>query len=80
MKSNDTAHNITWNTRNDVPNANTDYEQSTQAINMRPTPGTAPGTQLSGGYNIFVSLSVGPPTLTKQRVSNWVFKVTQIIE
>ena len=27
--------------------SNTDYEQSTEAINIKPTPGTAPGTWLS---------------------------------
>ena len=42
------------------------YEQSTKAINVKPTPGTAPRTQLSAEASyFFVSLSVGPPTLTK---------------
>ena len=44
---------------------NTDYEQSTEAINVKPTPGTAPGTQVSAEVSyIFVSLSIGLPTLT----------------
>ena len=30
-----------------LQSSNTDYEQSTEAINIKPTPGTAPGTQLS---------------------------------
>ena len=48
-----------------VPISNTDCEQSTEGINVKPTPGTAPGTQLSAEVPyFFVSLSLGPPTLT----------------
>ena len=47
---------------------------------MRPTPGTAPGPQLSGEVSyFFVSPSVGPPTLTNQRVSSSVFQRSPII-
>ena len=42
-------------------------DKVTEAINMKPTSGTAPGTQLSGEVSYFFGiLSVGPPTLT-----NW---------
>ena len=30
-----------------LQSSNTDYQQSTEAINIKPTPGTAPGTWLS---------------------------------
>ena len=64
-----------------VPASNTDYKQSTEAINMKPTPGLAPGTQLSGEVSyFFVRPSIGPPTCDNQRVSSLVFKVTPIIE
>ena len=33
---------------NFVPTSYADYEQSTEAINLKPTPGTAPGPQLLG--------------------------------
>ena len=47
---------------------------------MKPTPGTAPGTQLSGEVSyFFVSPWVGPPTLTNQRVSSSVFSVSSYI-
>ena len=47
-----------------LQSSNTNYEQSTKAINVKPTPGTAPGTWLSAEVSyFFVSLSVGPPTL-----------------
>ena len=47
-----------------LQSSNTDYEQSTEAINIKPTPGTAPGTLLSAEVSyFFVSLSVGLPTL-----------------
>ena len=47
-----------------LPSSNTDYEQSTEAINIKPTPGTAPGTWLSAEVSyFFVRLSVGLPTL-----------------
>ena len=55
---------------NFVPISNTDCEQSAEAINVKPTPGTAPGAQLLREVSyFFVSQSVGPPTLTNQRVS-----------
>ena len=54
--------------------------QSTESINLRPTPGTAPGPQLSGEVSyFFVSPSIGLPTLTNQRVSSSVFKGSPII-
>ena len=36
---------FTWNARNDVPTPNKYCKQSTEAINWKPTPGTAPGIQ-----------------------------------
>ena len=63
----DTFIVFTWNARFDVPTSNKDCKQSTEAINWKQTPGTAPRTQLSGEVScLFVSRSVGPPTLT-----NW---------
>ena len=54
---------FTWNARNGVSTSNKDIKRSTEAINWNPTP----RTQLSGEVSyFFVSLSVGPPTLT-----NW---------
>ena len=48
---------------NFVPISNTDCEQSTEGINLKPTPGTAPGTQLLGEASyFFVSPSVRPAT------------------
>ena len=56
-------------------------KQNTEAIDWKPTPGTAPGTQLSGEVSyFFVRPSIGPPTCDNQRVSSLVFKVTPIIE
>ena len=50
-----------------LQSSKTDYEQRTETIDIRPTPGTAPGTCLSAEVSyFFVSLSVGPPTLV-----NW---------
>ena len=47
-----------------LQSSNTAYEQSTEAINIKPTPGTAPGTWLSAEVSyFFVSIFVGPPTL-----------------
>ena len=47
-----------------MQSSNTDYEQSTEAINIKPTTGTALGTWLSAEVSyFFVSLSVGLPTL-----------------
>ena len=81
MKRHDTLMVFTWIARNDVPTSNKDCKQNTEAINWKPTPGTAPGTQLSGEVSyFFVRPSIGLPTLTNQRVSNSVFKVTRIIE
>ena len=43
-----------------LQSSNTDYEQSTEAIKLKPTPGTAPGTCLSAEVSyFFVSLSIG---------------------
>ena len=48
---------------NFVAISNTDFEQNAEAINVKPTPGTAPGTQLFGEVSyFFVSQSVGLPT------------------
>ena len=50
-----------------LQSSNTDYEQSTEAINIKPTPGTAPGTLLPADVSyFFVSFSFGLPILT-----NW---------
>ena len=47
-----------------LQSSNTDYEQSTEAMYIKPTPGIAPGTWLSAEVSyFFVSLSVGLPTL-----------------
>ena len=55
--------------------SSTDQKQSTDAINMKPTPGTVLGTQLSGEVSyFFVSPSIGPPT--NQRVSSLVHSVS----
>ena len=48
MKGHDTLIVFTWNARNDIPTSIKDCKQTTEAINWKPTPGTAPGTQLSG--------------------------------
>ena len=70
-----------WNINVSLHSLSTDYKQSTEAINMKPTPGTAPGTQLSGEVSYFFARpSIGPPALTNQRVSSLVFKVSRIIE
>ena len=46
---------------------------STALINMRPTPGSAPGTQLSLELSyFFVSLSVRTPTLTNQKPKTYI--------
>ena len=54
-----------------VQSSNWYYRQSRALINMKPTPGTAPWTHISGEVisYIFISPSVGPPTLTNWRVS-----------
>ena len=47
-----------------LQSSNTDYEQSTEAINIKPTPGTAPGTWLLSEVSyFFVSIFVEPPAL-----------------
>ena len=47
-----------------LQSSNTDFGQSTKAINIKLTPGTAAGTLLSREVSyFFVSLSVRPPTL-----------------
>ena len=47
-----------------LQSSNTAYEQSTEAINIKPTPGTVPGTLLSVEVSyFFVSIFVGLPTL-----------------
>ena len=57
-----------------LQSSNTDYEQSIEAINIKPTPGTAPGTWLAAEVSyFFVGLSVGPPTL-----KNWKPKPSNI--
>ena len=38
---------------NFVAISNTDFEQNAEAINVKPTPGTAPGTQLFGEVSYF---------------------------
>ena len=54
-----------------LQSSNTDYEQSTEAINIRPTSGTAPGTWLSAEVSyFFVSLSVGLPTKLETKDSH----------
>ena len=67
VKRHDTFIVFTWNARFDVQTSSKDCKQSTEAINWKQTPGTAPRTQLSGEVScfFFVSRSVGPPTLTK---------------
>ena len=61
------AHNgniFEYSAMQNVWSSNSDGRQSTESINLKPIPGTAPGTQLSGEVShFFVSPSVGPPTL-----------------
>ena len=42
-----------WNINVSLHSLSTDYEQSTEAINMKPTPITAPGSQVSAGVSFF---------------------------
>ena len=56
-----------YSERSILQSSKTDYEQRTETIDIRPTPGTAPGTWLAAEVSyFFVGLSVGPPTL-----KNW---------
>ena len=65
---------------NFVPTSNTDCELYTGAINLKPTPVTAPGTQLSGGVSYFFVLLVHEaPSRKNQTVWNLVFSVSSYI-
>ena len=57
-----------------LPTLNSDCQQSTKEINLKPTPGTAPASQLSGEASyIFVSHFNGLLTLTnlKKALDNY---------
>ena len=77
------AHNgnmFEYSAMQNVWSSNSDGRQSTESINLKPIPVTAPGTQLSGEVSyFFVRPSVGPTTLTNQRVSSSVFQRSPII-
>ena len=58
-----------------LPTLNSDCQQSTKEINLKPTPGTAPASQLSGEASyIFVSHFNGFLTLTnlKKALDNYI--------
>ena len=57
-----------------LPSLNTNSEQSTEAINIKPALETAPGFQLSAEVSYFlVILSVGPPTLINWKPMTHIF-------